>query len=217
MLLDVFQSIQRKGIPFMLLLCGLPTLQAKLIESRTYSERMFTVLLLHKLSDKDSRLAITKPIEQENCPIRFNEISINLIIKTSGGYPYFIQFICKETFDVFLQQHSISKELGVPIDSIMLKLDDEFFAGRWAIITDRQRELLWVIAHLENCEEEFTVQEIVSESKKYQITAFGGSQVNQMLSSLTANGLIFKNRFGKYSFAVPQLNEFILRQNTNRQ
>ncbi|MDR0624575.1 MAG: ATP-binding protein [Treponema sp.] len=212
MFLDVFQSIQRKGIPFMLLLSGLPTIQTKLVESRTYSERMFTILFLLKLSAEDSKLAITKPIEQNNSPLHFSEKSINLIIKQSGGYPYFIQFLCKEIFDIFLQQKSAGQELLVPVDSIIIKLDDEFFAGRWGFLTDRQRELLSVIAHLKHCENEFTVQEIVTESEKYQISTFGNSQVNQMLSSLIANGLIFKNRFGKYSFAVPQLNEFILRQ-----
>jgi hypothetical protein len=212
MLLDVFQSIQRKQIPFLLLLSGLPTIQSKLIESRTYSERMFTLLFLNKLSDEDSKLAITKPIERENTPINLDDKSINVIIKKSGGYPYFIQFICKETFDVFLQQQAAGQKLEVPIDSIMLKLDGDFFSGRWGILTDRQRVLLSIIARLENSDGEFTVQEIATESKKYQTAAFGGSQVNQMLASLITVGLIFKNRFGKYSFAVPQLNEFILRQ-----
>jgi Cdc6-like AAA superfamily ATPase len=43
-LLDVFQSIQKKGIPFMLVLAGPPTLFPKLVDARTYSERMFRVV-----------------------------------------------------------------------------------------------------------------------------------------------------------------------------
>jgi GTPase SAR1 family protein len=213
MLLDVFQSIQKKGIPFMLLLCGLPVLQTKLVESRTYTERMFTVLSLNKLSIEDSRLAIVKPLEKEKFPIPFDKKSVEIIIKTSAGYPYFIQFICKETFDAFLQQKTSGKKLRVPIDSILLKLDDEFYAGRWGTLTDRQRELLLVIAQLENREEEFTLQQIVTEAKKHPIAPFSGSQVNQMLTALSASGMVFKNRFGKYSFAIPQLHKFIQRQN----
>ena len=38
LLLDVFQSIQKKGIPFLLVLAGLPTLFPKLVEARTFSE-----------------------------------------------------------------------------------------------------------------------------------------------------------------------------------
>lgn len=94
---------------------------------------------------------------------------------------------------------------------ITRKLDKDFFAGRRAKATDRQRDLLSVIALLDNCDEEFTVQEIVAQSKSIA-NPFGGSQVNQMLATLTGNGLIYKNRHGKYSFAVPLLGRFILRQ-----
>ncbi len=34
----------------------------------------------------------------------------------------------------------------------------------------------------------------------------------QMLVSLTEHGLIYKNRYGKYSFAVPLMGQFIRRQ-----
>ena len=39
-----------------------------------------------------------------------------------------------------------------------------------------------------------------------------GSHVNQMLATLTDAGLVYKNRHGKYSFAVPLLGGFIKRQ-----
>src|SRR6266851_7281379 len=51
LLLDVFQSIQKKGIPFMLLLTGLPTLFSKLVEARTYAERMFHQIVLNRLDE----------------------------------------------------------------------------------------------------------------------------------------------------------------------
>jgi hypothetical protein len=41
---------------------------------------------------------------------------------------------------------------------------------------------------------------------------FSPSQVNQMFAMLSQTGLIYKNRHGKYAFAVPLLNRFILRQ-----
>ncbi len=216
LLLDVFQSIQKKDIPFMLLLTGLPTLFPKLVESRTFAERMFNVTTLHKLTEKDSREAINIPIHKAECPISFNEESVVLIYQTSGGYPYFIQFICKETFDIFVQQMSVDgKVKPVPITEIVQKLDKNFFAGRWSRATDRQRDLLSIIASLDNCDEEFTVQEIVNAAKK-MAQPFGASQVNQMLATLSEAGLIYKNRHGKYSFAVPLLGKFILRQESER-
>jgi hypothetical protein len=216
LLLDVFQSIQKKNIPFMLVLVGLPTLFPKLVEARTFAERMFTVMTLSKLNEPDSKKAILTPIKNIECPMGFDDKSIHIIYQTSGGYPYFIQFICKELFDTFIQQLSVDgKTKPVPMAEIVQKLDKNFFAGRWARATDRQRELLSIIATLENSEDEFTVSEIVNASKT-MANPFGSSQVSQMLSTLSDAGLIYKNRHGKYSFAVPLLGKFILRQEAER-
>lgn len=210
-LLDVFQSIQRKGIPFMLVLAGLPTLFPKLVDARTYAERMFRVMTLNKLNSGESREAILRPIEVADCPLRLSDDSVEIIIYESGGYPYFIQFICREVFDVFIQQNEQGEVGTVPIEAIQQKLDADFFAGRWARITDRQKELLLVIAHLDEPDEEFTIQELVEKSKQMLEKSFSSSHANQMLASLAERGMIYKNRVGKYSFAVPLLGRFIRR------
>jgi hypothetical protein len=212
-LLDVFQSIQRKGVPFLLVLTGLPTLFPKCVEARTFSERMFRVVFLDRLDRDDSRDAITKPIKQaKGCPVSFDSSSVEHIIELSGGYPFFIQFICREVFDVFIQQVEDGKTAGVPIEEIFRKLDSAFYAGRWARATDRQRDLLTVAARLEHAQSEFTVQELVEGSKRLLDKPFSSSHANQMLASLSQAGLVYKNRHGKYSFAVPLLDQFILRQ-----
>lgn len=212
LLLDVFQSIQRKGIPFMLLLTGLPTLYPKLVEARTFSERMFHVVFLDRLDDKASREAILTPIKSSKSSVTFDDKSVNTIVEISGGYPYFIQFICREVYDVFIQQLEAGQKASVPIQAIVQKLDTDFFSGRWARATDRQRELLGIIAQLPNSDSEFTVQELVELSSKSISKPFGRSHANQMLVSLADAGLVYKNRHGKYSFAVPLLGKFILRQ-----
>jgi hypothetical protein len=210
-LLDVFQSIQRKGIPFMLVLTGLPTLFPKLVDARTFAERMFRVVMLDRLNEVESREAIVKPIEMAGCPVIFTEQSVHAIWLESGGYPYFIQFICREVFDVFIQQTDGGLPPSIPIEPIQRKLDTDFFAGRWSKVTDRQRELLWLVANLEQADGEFTIQELVKLGRKLLTKPFSPSHTNQMLVSLAEHGLIYKNRFGKYSFAVPLLGKFILR------
>lgn len=210
-LLDVFQSIQRKGIPFMLVLAGLPTLFPKLVDARTYAERMFRTMTLTRLSDGESREAILKPIEAAECPVRLSSGSVELIIHESAGYPYFIQFIGREVYDVFIRQHAVAEEKVVPVEAIQRKLDADFFAGRWARITDRQRELLWVVAHLETPDDEFTIAELTEKAQSLLLKGFSPSNANQMLASLAEKGMVYKNRLGKYSFAVPLLGRFILR------
>ncbi len=211
-LLDVFQSIQRKGVPFMLALTGLPTLFPKLVDARTFAERMFRVVSLHQLNKEATIEAICKPITDANCPIKFSESSVNSIAELSGGYPYFIQFICREVYDIWIQRIDLGQNLSIPIVEITRKLDTDFFAGRWAKATDRQRELMWVVSSLDNCDHEFSVQDIVAKGEIMLGKPFTSSHANQILSALAGAGLIYKNRHGKYMFAVPLMADFVRRQ-----
>jgi len=215
LLLDLFQSIQKKGIPFMLALTGLPTLFPKLVEARTFSERMFRVVTLERLNREDSIDAIVKPTEK--CSFKFRGETVDLIYETSGGYPYFIQFICRELFDAWIQRIDDGKNPVARTGDIVRKLDTDFFSGRWSKATDRQRELLEVVSYLPNCDSEFTVQEVVEKSSGALSKPFSPSHANQMLSSLCEAGLVYKNRHGKYSFAVPLLGSFIQRQIKERE
>src|SRR5260370_20750421 len=91
LLLEVFQSVQRKHMRYLLLLTGLPTLFPKLVESRTYAERMFVVQDIGRLETKACKEAIKKPLEDN--VVNFTQPSVNLIVEESKCYPYFIQFI----------------------------------------------------------------------------------------------------------------------------
>ncbi len=211
-LLDVFQSMQRKGAPFLLLLTGLPTLFPRLVEARTFSERMFHTITLDRLNEADSRQAITKPVERANCPIKLGRDAVDGIVASSGGYPYFIQFICREAFDIYIQQSAANQPMSASIHDIEYKLDNDFFYGRWSKTTDRQRELLSVIADLDHADDEFSVQDVATRSKMRLSKPFTPSHINQMLNTLAELGLAYRNRHGKYSFAVPLLGKFIRRQ-----
>ncbi|MDP9368922.1 MAG: ATP-binding protein [Chloroflexota bacterium] len=211
-LLDVFQSLQRKGIPFMLVLTGLPTLFPKLVEARTFAERMFRVVTVGRLSSLESREAIQRPLDVVGSPIALTEESVDQVCEQAGGYPYFIQFICREVYDIFLQQIASGEApSAIPVDAIQRKLDTDFFAGRWARATDRQRQLLWLVAILDRSDEEFSIQELVAKGREVLSRPFSSSHANQILASLAEQGLIYKNRFGRYSYAVPLLGSFILR------
>jgi hypothetical protein len=213
LVLDVFQSIQRKGIPYMLVLTGLLTLFPKLVEARTFAERMFHVVYLKQLNEEETHEAVVKPIDNAKCPVKFSEDSVKNIYSVTRGYPYFIQYVCREVYDVWSQEAAIGKSpTPIPFREILSKLDADFFAGRWARATDRERDLLGIIASLETAALEFTVREIVEQSAKTLQKPFSSSHVNQMLSSLGDAGLVYKTRWGKYALAVPLLDEFIRRQ-----
>jgi hypothetical protein len=216
-LLDVFSWLQRQSLPcrFLLVLTGLPTLFPKLNEARTYTERMFHVLQLERLNMVDAHAAIVKPIEITQSTLRFSAAVITGIIKDSGGYPYFIQFMCKEVFDTWITKISNGEAPSVPSTEILAKLDQDFFSSRWDNATDRQQEFMKVVATLPNSDDEFTVQEIVNASPDILKKGFSPSMTNQMLLALIERGLIYRSRRGGYRFAVPLLGGFINRQSWN--
>lgn len=213
-LLDVFSWIQRQQTKckFLLLLTGLPTLFPKLNEARTYTERMFHVLQLERLDKVASREAIEKPLEINKSALRFSEAATNTIIQMSGGYPYFLQFICKEVFDAWIGRVANGLAPSVPSREILEKLDQDFFASRWVRATDRQQQFMQVISTLANCDEEFSVPEIVSASKNILRDKFSTSHAVQILQALADKGLVYKSKRGAYCFAVPLLAQYIKRQ-----
>ena len=213
LLLEVTQFLQRKQFPYMLVLTGLPTLFPNLVDTRTYAERMFHILHLKRLDNSESKEAITKPTRVESCPVHFEERAISSIINSSGGYPYFIQFLCKETFDSYILQLGLGiTEPVIILDDIIRKLDTDFYAGRWAKITDAQKNIMMTISYLPHADQEFTVQDITEKSKEKHDKPMSSSSITQHLNKLAEGGLIYKLRHGRYSFAVPMLSGFITRQ-----
>lgn len=213
-LLDVFSYFQRQPTrcQFRLVLTGLPTLFPKLNEARTYTERMFHVMHLERLNDKDARAAVIKPIEITKSRLSFSQPTIDSIVRLSDGYPYFLQFLCKEVFDAWIGKITVGEAPSAPMDNIIEKLDQDFFAPRWARATDRQQDFMKVVSTLPNAEEEFSVNEIVAASRSLLKKGFTPSHATQILQALAEKGLMYRNRRGGYCFAVPLLSRFIARQ-----
>jgi type II secretory pathway predicted ATPase ExeA len=205
-LLETFQSLQRKGARYFLLLTGLPTLFPRLVESRTYAERMFAVQELGRLPPAASREAIETPLQKTRWGL--SDAAIRQVIENADGYPYFLQFICRETLDHIIAH---PQDQAVPMDAIIRKLDSDFFAGRWESVTNRQRELLYCIAQLGQAEE-FTISEMVDVSKQLKIKPFSAGDVSQILPRLIEKGLLYKNGVGQYCFALPLFAGFIRRR-----
>jgi hypothetical protein len=214
LVLDVFSSLQKRHTrcKFLLVLTGLPTLIANLNEARTYTERMFHTLLLSRLSDEETRQAVLQPILISQSTLTFSQLTIERIIKESRGYPFLIQYICREVFDAWIGRMTVGEAPSVPMNEITAKLDLDFFAPRWNRATDRQQAFMQVIATLEKADDEFTVQEITTASRTLLKKPFNPSHATQMLGHLSEKGLIYRNRRGAYSFAVPLLASYIRRQ-----
>jgi hypothetical protein len=214
LVVDVFSHLQKRnlGCQFLLIMTGLPTLITNLNEARTYTERMFHTLMLDRLSEEETKDAILKPIEISKSTLTFSSATINNIARESSGYPFLIQYICREVFDAWIGRMTVGEAPSVPMREITAKLDLDFFAPRWNRATDRQQTFMQVIATLQQSDGEFTIADITRASRELLKRAFTPSHATQLLGHLAEKGLIYRNRRGSYCFAVPLLAGFIHRQ-----
>jgi AAA ATPase domain len=214
LVVDVFSNLQKRdlGCQFLLIMTGLPTLISNLNEARTYTERMFHTLVLDRLSEAETREAILQPIKISKSTLTFAEATIGRIVSESKGYPFLIQYICREVFDAWIGRMTTGEAPSVPMQEITAKLDLDFFAPRWNRATDRQQTFMQVIATLESSDGEFTIQDITAASRELLKKSFIPSHATQMLGHLSEKGLIYRNRRGSYCFAVPLLASYIRRQ-----
>jgi hypothetical protein len=153
-----------------------------------------------------------KPIEMSGSTLRFGDKAVEHIVEESRGYPFLIQYICREVFDAWIGRMTAGEVPTVSMNEITAKLDLDFFHPRWNRATDRQQIFMQVIATLPEADGEFSVQDITTASRQLLTRPFNPSHATQMLGHLAEKGLIYRNRRGAYCFAVPLLASFIRRQ-----
>ena len=213
LLIETIASLQKKeGVsPYLLVLCGLPQVFDALTETRTYTERMFHVVSLDRLSRDESFAAFMTPLQPLMPPLHASKDLIDKAVDLTGGYPYLIQFFGKELVDQLLRNGGVLSPDKFPSPSVMDRLDSGLFAARWNKTTDKQREVLRVIAsRAPNSALDFSAQEIAALSLgQGDLT---NAQATQMLQALCERGLLYRTRHGRYAFTVPMSETMILRR-----
>jgi hypothetical protein len=201
LLLEGFSHVQRHGLRYYLVLSGIPQLFPNLVRAKTYAERMFKVTTLDNLAAEAAREAVRQPLRQSQ--ITFTNELIGAIARETGGYPYFLQF-----YPYYLLQNIPKKRLGLrefdEMQSLILReLDESFFSGRFLRASDGEQKLLLEMARLGPEINLSELRERVNIDKNY---------LNQILMSLVRKGLIFRAGRGRYRFALPLFEKFLLRK-----
>ncbi len=213
MLVETVSSLQKRdGVtPILLVLSGLPQVFNALIAARTYTERMFHVMQMERLSRQDTAQALFSPMKPLMPPLNCPPDLFEKVVDLSGGYPYLIQFFGKELIDGLLKNGGILHKDQFPSPDVMDRLDAGLFAARWNKTTDKQRRFLKLIANRgTNRPNEFSAIEIAALSNGSG--EFDSSQANQLLLALCERGLIYRTRHGRYAFTVPMSEAMILRR-----
>lgn len=211
MLIETVAALQkREGVSnCMLVLSGLPQVFEQLTETRTYTERMFHVMTLERLSRQDTTEAIVNPLKTLMPPLNASKALIEKVVDLTGGYPYLIQFFGKELVDQLVENGGMLNLYDFPSAEVLDRLDAGLFAARWNRTTDKQREALRVIASRPASNQlDFSPSEIAAVAGESILNSHAG----QMLQSLCDKGLLYRTRHGRYAFTVPMSEFMILRR-----
>ena len=217
MLVEAISSLQKgqSSAPCLLIFSGLPHVLDYLTEARAYTERMFTVMTLDRLGREETRQALTVPIA--NLPARLHTPPdlIDKVVGLTGGYPYLIQFFGRELVDQLLENGGTLSADRFPSPNTLQRLDAGLFSARWNRTTDKQRELLGLIASRPvNPGGDFSAREL--DQLRGFVGEAGQSPTTQMLTGLCERGVLYRTRHGRYAFTVP-MSEFMILKRLQRE
>lgn len=180
---------------------GLPSLPRILAEARSYAER-FRYLRIQQLEPDIAADALTIPAEHEGA--HWDADALDVVVRASGRYPYFLQQFGQETWSVadgpVIARHDA--ELGVARGTN--DLDNGFFRVRWDRATPAEQSYLRAMA-IDGDEGSSSSEVATRLSRK-------PASLGPTRASLIAKGLIYAPEHGIVAFTVPGMAAFIDRQ-----
>ncbi len=200
-LLAAVARSQRESLPFMLVLCGLPTLTENLARARSYTERMFQAEQLDRLQPPEDVLAFTRPLKRV---ARKHDASLeSLATRDTRGYPFFVQYLGALLWDATTWPAPLTVEDYRRVRPLFLEgLDRSFFDARLARISAFERRLVRAIAE---DGEAAPVRRVVA-----RLGVTNGAAQAAILR-LVDKGLVYRPERGVIAFAVPLFGEYVRR------
>jgi AAA ATPase domain len=191
----------QRAMPFVVVGAGLPNLPARLADARSYAERLFDYHSLGPLPPRLAADALAGPAAREG--VAWERGALDLTIKESGGYPYFLQEFGSQIWSVAEVSPITRRDARVGVRLGLARLDGGFFRARWDRATPAERRYLQAM-----------VVDGAGPSRTQEIAARLGkvhSSVGPTRAGLIGKGLIFSPEYGFVAFTVPGMAEFVRR------
>ena len=189
-------------LPVALICAGLPNLPLRLIEAKTYAERLFTFPRLGALSESASRDALRVPAEREG--VEFEDAALDAIVARSDGYPYFLQEWGRAVWSVAEESPIAIEDVERAAPRVRDELDEEFFGMRLARTTATERRYMTALAELgDGPQRSAEVARLLGKTQK---------QTSPQRASLIEKGLIYGPAHGEVDFTVPRYGDFMRRR-----
>jgi hypothetical protein len=200
-LLAATAAVQQRGVPLMLVLCGLPSVVEHLTRSKSYSERMFTSEVLRNLRAPEDRAALVGPAAKHGR--RFAEEVVDAILEDTAGYPFFIQLYGDALWKGSRGEPITIGDFERLRPEILRVLDAGFFEARYVRASAAERRLMgWIAVDGESA----TIEALQQRSGQEN------NQLQPVLRSLVRKGLIYRPERGRIAFTAPMFGAYIRRR-----
>jgi hypothetical protein len=171
-------------------------------DSRSYSERLFSVPAMGSLTRKDVQDALVLPVERAKAFIEPR--AVDHIHKASGGYAYFVQEWGLHSWNA-AKGRNIDLNAAQNADSLVRdSLDRSFFSFRFDRLTSAEKEYLRAMASVAGTDP-------VKSGKIAELLGKKSSTVGYVRNSLIAKGMIYSPVYGDNAFTVPHFDQYMRR------
>lgn len=197
---SLHRTAQRR-LPVVLVGAGLPQLRGRMGRAKSYAERLFDFPEIGPLPPSATELAIAKPAKEQG--VEITPDALDLIVRDTRGYPYFVQEWGKHSWDVAKKSPITTTDVEDASRAAIAALDESFFRVRFDRLTPAEKRYLRAMAELGPGPHRSG--DIAIELGR-GVTALGPTR-NQLISK----GMIWSPHHGDTAFTVPMFDEFMHR------
>lgn len=200
-LITAMHRTEQRRLPVVLVGAGLPQLRGQMGNAKSYAERLFDFPIVGPLTSDAAKLAIEKPLTDENVGI--TGAAMSMIMEVTQGYAYFLQEWGSHTW-LAASESPIGVEVVKRASvTAIAALDESFFRVRFDRLTPKERKYLRAMAALGS-----------GPHRSGDIADTFGALVSSLAttrSSLISKGMIWSPGHGDTAFTVPMFDEFMRR------
>jgi hypothetical protein len=200
-LVTALHRTAQRQLPVILIGAGLPQLRGRMGEAKSYAERMFEFPEIGALPRDAAKLAITKPLRDQDVDIAPD--ALERIVTETHGYPYFVQEWGKHSWEVAPVSPIGERDVESASAVAIAALDESFFRVRFDRLTPTEKKYLRAMAELGPGPHRSG--DIAAELDR-AVSSFGPTR-----SQLIVKGMIWSPNHGDTAFTVPLFDEFMRR------
>jgi hypothetical protein len=200
-LITALHRTAQRELPVAMVGAGLPQLRGRMGKAKSYAERMFSFPEITPLTTDAARIAIVKPLQEQNVDI--DQDALQLIFQQTQGYPYFLQEWGKQSWDTADDSPIDLQDVQQAATIAIAALDESFFRVRFDRLTPAEKRYLRAMAELGPGPHR---SGDIATVLRREVTALGPTR-NQLISK----GMVWSPNHGDTGFTVPLFDEFMKR------